>query len=183
MTREQEDLLVKLDQQQERLFFGKYRGKVTALDADKMCIRARVPDVLHDEESPWAMPALPFAGPQHGLVLLPEIDDGVWIEFEDRPIWTGCFWAEGKLPPAAGEKVRMLATSADHEIVIDEEKDEIRIVHPRGPTMTMSSGELTITVGQCQLKITESEIILNREMVKVTTAGASLVKDSFKVGG
>jgi uncharacterized protein involved in type VI secretion and phage assembly len=169
--------------------FGKYRGLVSDVaDPEALGrIKARVPAVFGaDLETPWAMPAAPFAGADHGLFLLPEVGDGVWIEFEggdpSRPIWSGCWWARGQVPSPAGEKQRLLATSAGHQILIDEDADEIRLTHPAGGELIIGASEITLTLGACELKITASEIVLNNGMVKVTTAGASLVNDALKVG-
>ena len=85
-------------------FYGKYRGVVTD-NADLLMlgrIRAKVQDVLGDNESGWALPAAPYAGKGVGLFLLPPTGASVWIEFEhgdpDYPIWSGCFWAQGEVP-------------------------------------------------------------------------------------
>ena len=85
-------------------FYGKYRGVVTD-NADLLMlgrIRAKVQDVLGDNESGWALPASPYAGSGVGLFLLPPTGASVWIEFEhgdpDYPIWSGCFWAQGEVP-------------------------------------------------------------------------------------
>jgi hypothetical protein len=168
--------------------YGKYRGIVTDIsDPDDMArIKANVPAVYGEEESPWALPCSPFAGPSHGLVLLPEVGDGVWIEFEGgsiaRPIWSGCWWSSGQRPQPIGEKIRLLATSAGHQILIDEDADEIKLVHPGGAEFTMGASEVVLKLGSCEIKMSQSEISLNNGMVKVTTAGASLVNDAFKVG-
>ena len=85
-------------------YYGKYRGVVTDIDdPDTRCrIKAKVPAVLHEAESYWAMPVLPFAGDGHGFVMLPKVGAGVWIEFEagdpDYPILAGCFWGAGEVP-------------------------------------------------------------------------------------
>ncbi len=169
--------------------YGKYRGLVSDVaDPEGIGrIKATVPAVFGAElDSPWAMPAMPFAGPRHGLALIPEVGDGVWVEFEagdpSRPIWSGCWWARGQRPTPDGEKQRLLATTAGHQILIDEDADEIRLTHPGGAELVIGSGEINLTLGACSLKITSSEINLNQGMVKVTTAGASLVNDAFKVG-
>lgn len=169
-------------------FFGKYRGQVSQIgDGDHFGqITAMVPAVYGDQESPWAMPCSPFAGPSHGLVLLPESGDGVWIEFEggdpSKPIWSGCWWPQGQAPQPQGATTRLLATSANHQIVIDEDASEIRLVHPDGATVTLGSSEISLKLGSCEIKISDSEVNINNGMVKVTTAGASLVNDAFKVG-
>jgi hypothetical protein len=169
--------------------FGKYRGMVSNIEDPENIgrIKAKVPAIFGEEDSPWAMPSSPFAGPKHGLVLLPEVDDGVWIEFEggdpSSPIWSGCWWARGQVPQPQGEKIRLLATSANHQIVIDEDADEIKLVHPGGAEVTLGASEISLKMGNCEIKISSSEVNINNGMVKVTTAGASLVNDAFKVGG
>ena len=53
-------------------FWGKYRGVVTDT-ADPLLtgrIRARVPDVMGDQESGWAMPCVPFSGNGMGFFAL-----------------------------------------------------------------------------------------------------------------
>lgn len=85
-------------------YYGKYRGVVTDnSDPDGLGrIRARVPDVFGEDDSGWALPALPYAGRNVGLYIVPPVDAHVWIEFEqghsEHPIWSGCFWAEGENP-------------------------------------------------------------------------------------
>lgn len=188
MGTEIERLLVDVAEFQRTRHFGKYRGLVSDIgDPETRCrIKATVPAVYGEATSPWAMPSVPFAGPQHGLVLLPEVGDGVWIEFEggdiSRPIWSGCWWASNQRPQPQGDTVRLLATSGGHQVIVDESADEIKLVHPGGAELTLGKQEITLKLGQCELKITTSEIVLNNGMVKVTTAGASLVNDAMKVG-
>ena len=100
-------------------FLGKFRGVVTD-NSDPLFlgrVRARVQDVLGENDSGWALPSLPYAGKGVGLFLVPPVDASVWIEFEhgdpDYPIWTGCFWSQGELPatPAVAE-MKVLKTDA-----------------------------------------------------------------------
>jgi len=188
MPIEIEELVVQMAETLRTRHYGKYRGLVSDVsDPEELGrIRATVPAVYGEVESPWAMPSFPFAGAQHGLVLLPEAGDGVWIEFEGgdvaRPIWSGCWFANDQRPSPKGAKARLLATSAGHHVLIDEDADEIRLVHPGGAELTLASSEITLRFGTSELRITSSEINLNNGMVKVTTAGASLVNDAFKVG-
>jgi Type VI secretion system/phage-baseplate injector OB domain len=81
-----------------RKYYGKYRGVVLD-NVDPMQIgriMAMVPDVSSLLPTTWCMPCVPAAGLQAGMLAVPSIGAGVWIEFEqgdpDYPIWTGCFW-------------------------------------------------------------------------------------------
>jgi hypothetical protein len=87
-------------------FYGKYRGVVLD-NADPMLmgrILAMVPDVSSLLPTSWCMPCVPGAGLQAGMVVVPSIGGGVWIEFEqgdpDYPIWSGCFWGSAAELPA-----------------------------------------------------------------------------------
>src|SRR6266852_1859916 len=99
-------------------FYGKYRGVVSDNDDPLMIgrIRARVPDVMGDDESGWAMPCAPFGGSGMGFFALPKVGGGVWIEFEhgdpDYPIWSGCFWGTGE-PPASPAVAEMKVLKTD----------------------------------------------------------------------
>jgi hypothetical protein len=81
-----------------RKYYGKYRGTVLSnVDPMQMGrIMAMVPDVSSLLPTSWCMPCVPAAGLQSGVLAVPSIGAGVWIEFEqgdpDYPIWTGCFW-------------------------------------------------------------------------------------------
>jgi uncharacterized protein involved in type VI secretion and phage assembly len=113
-------------------FYGKYRGVVTD-NLDPLMIgriRARVPDVMGERGSGWALPCAPFGGDQTGFFAVPKVGAGVWMEFEhgdpDRPIWSGCWWGSVEemppsllAPPPPSKKV-MLRTEAGHSITMDD---------------------------------------------------------------
>ena len=88
-------------------YFGKYRGKVTNnLDPSNLGrIQVSVPAVFGDFELNWAVPCVPYAGPQAAFYAIPPVGASVWVEFEagdpDHPIWTGGFWALGEVPSQA----------------------------------------------------------------------------------
>ena len=169
-------------------YFGKYRGIVTDVnDPEDMCrIRARVDSLFDGQETAWAMPASPFAGDGHGMVMLPQVGSGVWIEFEagnlDLPIWSGGWWASGQRPEPKGEKVRVVVSENGHRIVLDDASDEVKIVHSGGPEIKMTATEVTITVGACELKISNTDISLNNGLIKVGLAGVSLVNGAMAFG-
>jgi hypothetical protein len=103
----------------ERLFFGKYRGKVES-NIDPLQqgrIQVSVPAVLGEGTLSWAIPCLPFAGEGVGLFVLPPVGANVWVEFEggdtETPIWSGCFWDTGQVPALpAIEQMKVLKTDA-----------------------------------------------------------------------
>ena len=111
-------------------YYGKYRGTVTDIQDPLMIgrIQAKVPDVLGDQNSGWAMPCAPFGGSGMGFFALPAVDAGVWIEFEhgdaDYPIWSGCWFGSlAEVPPillAPPYKKLMIKTEGGNSILLDD---------------------------------------------------------------
>jgi len=92
----------------EDRFYGKYRAQVISnADPEQLGrITVRVPDVLGELESTWALPCVPAAGNRAGCFIVPPAGSQVWVEFEqgdpDYPVWTGGFWgATDDLPGVA----------------------------------------------------------------------------------
>lgn len=177
------------EHQQTRLF-GKYRGLVTDVDdPDSMGrLKARVPEVLHDGETAWAMPCVPYAGKDHGLVLLPEVHDGVWIEFEagdpSRPVWSGCWWSRDEgLPASASTTVRVLATTKGHKVVMDEDGDEITVTHPGGAEVKLTSSQVSLKLGGSEITMTSSDLTLKSGSgeVKLSASGVSVNQGALEV--
>lgn len=65
--------------QQASRHYGKYRGLVTDNQDPKNLarIRARVPEVLADVETGWALPCAPYAGDGSGHYTVPSPGAGV----------------------------------------------------------------------------------------------------------
>ncbi|MGH7467343.1 MAG: phage baseplate assembly protein V [Longimicrobiales bacterium] len=111
-------------------YWGKYRGTVTSITDPLQTgrIQARVPDVLGDRDSGWAMPCAPFGGSGVGFFALPVVGAGVWIEFEhgdpDYPVWTGAWWGSlAEVPPillAPPYKKMMIVTEGGNSILLDD---------------------------------------------------------------
>jgi uncharacterized protein involved in type VI secretion and phage assembly len=119
----QDQLIGDLADRLRNRFFGKYRGVVTQVDGATMRVKAKVPAVFADQESGWAMPCVPYAGPQVGIAFLPETGSGVWIEFEGGdvsfPIWVGCYWRTGEFPPEAKADAKTII-SQTVKLVLDD---------------------------------------------------------------
>ena len=156
--------------------FGKFRGIVRKVDDPEGLGRivAQVPEVYGlDVDSPYALPSVPFAGNGHGLVVLPEVGDGVWVEFEagdpSRPIWSGCWWAKGEMPSPGGKQTRVLATSSGHKVILDDEGSKLQLLHSGGAEFTMSDNDITLKVGSTKIVISSSGVDINNGAFKVST--------------
>jgi type VI secretion system (T6SS) baseplate-like injector VgrG len=162
-------------------YFGKYRGIVTDVDdPNNQCrIRATVSAVLGEHPCGWAMPAAPFAGDGHGFVML-------WIEFEagrlDNPIWSGAWWASGERPDPQGAAIRVIVSEKGHKLILDDESDEVKLVHGSGPEIKMTATEIVLTCGPCEITISNENISLNNGLIKVGLAGVSLVNGAMTFG-
>ncbi len=164
-------------------FFGKYRGIVTDT-TDPLTLgrlRARVPDVLGDQESGWAMPCAPFGGDQMGFFAVPKVGAGVWIEFEhgdpDYPIWSGCWWGAASempsillAPPPPSKKV-MLKTEGGHTVLIDDTPGTggISLETSGGQKITLTATAIEIDNGQgAVIKLSGSQVSVNNGALDVT---------------
>jgi hypothetical protein len=118
-------------------YYGKYRGLVTdnADPNQQGRVQVRVPGVLGDLLS-WAMPCVPYAGKNAGHYFIPEVEAGVWVEFEGGdisfPIWTGTFWADNEAPlneksNAPDPNVKVLRTKSGLIVSIDDTAQVIAI--------------------------------------------------------
>ncbi len=173
MSNEMENLVVELTESVRSRHYGKYRGIVRDVnDPDGLGrIKAQVPEVYEAEDSPWALPVVPFAGPSHGLVLLPEVGDGVWIEFEagdiSRPLWTGCWWGSREMPSPADREVRVLATTAGHKLIMDDDGRTFKLQHAGGAEITMTDNDITLKIGSSQIVLSATGISVNNGAMEV----------------
>lgn len=155
-------------------FFGKYRGTVTDIQDPLMIgrVRTKVPDILGDLESGWAMPCAPFGGSGMGFFALPKVGAGVWVEFEhgdpDYPIWTGCwFGSVADMPSdllAPPYKKVLLMTEGGHSIVLDDTPGigGITLKTSGGQKIVMNATGIEIDNGLgAKIKMTGPQISLN----------------------
>lgn len=169
-TYEFEDQLVGLSEWRNEHFFGKYRGTVVdVLDGDDLgFISVSVPEIFGaDHVVERVRPCSPFAGSKHGFVAIPEVGDGVWVEFEagktSLPIWSGFWWASGAMPEPKGKLVRSFITSKGHKLLLDDDAGQVSLLHSAGAEIVMSDGDITIRIGGdngASIKLTASDITL-----------------------
>ena len=166
------------DPEVRKRFMGKYEGAVVAnidpLRQGRLLVR--VADVSGVLPTGWAMPCVPMAGPLMGSYFVPPpIGAGVWVEFQEgdpeRPIWVGCFWGPGQVPPLAqasattapGQAVITLETATSGISVCD-------IPLPPGGNVNLHVGASTF-------------VTLGVDGVTIVAPKVSIVTPSFTVNG
>jgi hypothetical protein len=162
-----ENQLITLTEWKNQHFFGKYRGTVEAVEEgdDLGIISVKVPEVFDpDFVVERVRPCSPFAGNKHGLVAVPEKGDGVWVEFEggslSLPIWSGFWWADGDIPDPKGPLVRTFITTKGHKLVLNDDANEVQLLHAGGAELTMTDSDITLKIGDSSIKLTKSDITL-----------------------
>ena len=159
-------------------YYGKYRGRVTRTD-DPLALgrlKARVPAVLGDEESGWALPSLPYAGPDEGQYTVPPVGAGVWVEFEagdpSFPIWTGCFWSSGQLPKdeagaAATPPVKLLRSERGLLLVLNDDARTVTLSDADGTNL------VKIDVGGGQIKVrAQAKVVVEAPQIELVDGAA-----------
>jgi hypothetical protein len=159
--------LVNLSKDIKSRFYGKYRGLVQDVSdpEDLGRIVAKVPEIFGEENTPWALPCVPFAGPKYGFFIRPKVNDGVWIEFEggdlSRPIWTGFWWAKDEVPEDGTENNRLIITPNGHKISMDDENNVLTLLHSNGPEITLMEEEIAIKNDTIQIILSTDEVNIN----------------------
>lgn len=126
---------------------GVVKGVAIALvtqnkDPDKLC-RVKVSYPWHDKpsESYWARLAMPMAGKERGLVLIPEVGDEVVVGFEREdlrfPYVLGALWNGKDKPPLANDDgkndKRILKSRKKHYLLFDDgSQGVVELAHEKG---------------------------------------------------
>ena len=140
-------------------FYGKYRGTVlNNIDPMQMGrLKVQVPDVTSVMPGSWAMPCVPVAGIQNGMVALPQIGSGVWVEFEqgdpDYPIWTGCFWGSAAEVPALARATPPAIQAITFQTPLQNGLTITDLPGPTGGIMLKSTTGATIIVNDTGIYI------------------------------
>jgi uncharacterized protein involved in type VI secretion and phage assembly len=162
--------------------YGKYRGTVTDVQdpRNQGRLRAKVPEILGDVATGWAMPCVPYAGDQVGSFAVPPVGAGVWIEFEagevSRPIWTGCWWPSNKLPTdeggtAATTDVKILRSEKGLLLALHDDSEVIALSDSNGSNIL----KLEIQSGNVTLKANTKVVVDAPQIELVANASHSAV--------
>jgi hypothetical protein len=159
-------------------YFGKYEGIVDQnFDPyGRGRLLVKVPSIFRDGKV-WALPCVPYAGPDVGFFMLPPKDAHVWIEFaggdQNRAIWSGCFWGEGEsapvsVSPLAANK-KMLKTD-NCTLTLDDSPGTggITIETSDGKKIEISSLNIEINDGRWSIMLSSSNVSINNGALEVT---------------
>jgi uncharacterized protein involved in type VI secretion and phage assembly len=158
-----------LAKEQQRRYYGKFRGIVTDNnDPHKQGrIRAKVPELFGNEQTGWAMPCVPYAPPGHGMLVLPEADSNVWVEFESgdpsRPIWAGCWWPIDKAASISSPSMKIFETAAGNRITLDDTSgsESISLQDKNGATVTLNQQGIELKKGGMSVQVSDSQVAIN----------------------
>ena len=128
------------------------------------------------------MPCVPVAGIQNGMVALPMIGSGVWVEFEqgdpDYPIWVGCFWGSAAEVPALaratppGVQAFTLQTTLQNGLTISD------LPGPTGGIMLKSATGATLIVNDTGIYIQNGKgasLIMTGPTVNINAGALTVV--------
>jgi type VI secretion system (T6SS) baseplate-like injector VgrG len=164
-----------------RTFYGKYRGKVENNVDPLMQGRVQVscPPVLGDGKLAWAMPSVPYAGPQVGLFVVPPQNANVWVEFEqgdpNSPILAGCFWGPGEAPasPAVAD-IKMLKTASISLQLSDVQGGGGLTIEVQPPAVS-SPLKIALTAAGIELSNGKSKVMLTTANVDVNDGALQVI--------
>ena len=165
-------------------FFGKYRGMVTnnVDPLQKGRLQVQVPDVAGVVPGSWALPCLPFTGPQMGFWALPAINAGVWVEFEhgdpDYPVWSGCWFGSAAEVPALalagppGISTAVIQTQGQNTFMLSDVPGPtggILLKTATGALISINETGITISNGQgATIMLTGPTVTVNAGALTVT---------------
>jgi uncharacterized protein involved in type VI secretion and phage assembly len=162
--------------------YGKYRGTVSDNQDPRSQgrIKAKVPEILGDVDSGWAMPCAPYAGDRMGVYTVPATGAGVWIEFEagdvSRPIWSGCWWASNKVPndeggTAATPDVKMARSEQGLILALHDDTQTIALSDSNGANIL----KIEVQNGTVTLKASTKIVVDAPQIELVANASHSAV--------
>ncbi|MBA3894067.1 MAG: phage tail protein [Gemmatimonadales bacterium] len=211
-----EHVVARLAHQVERRFYGKYRGFVVDNeDPEKLGrLKLTVPSVLGDEVvTGWAMPCVLYGGAaDQGMLFVPDVDAGVWVEFEEGdlefPIWVGTFWSkpggESELPKpndADGAEQgevqspptrKIIKTARKHTLQLEDADGEVRILISDGQEenrIVLGESGITIVNKRNSITMSDREVVIaegeeaNRNTITMSSTAGSLGKGIDLNGG
>lgn len=148
-------------------------------------VKVKFPWLVKDDESYWARIASPMAGPDRGIVFIPEVDDEVLVAFDHGdvrcPYVIGALWnGEDELPKEKEgddeNNLRIIKSRSNHLIILDDTdgSEKIEIVDKTEKnkiTINSTENKMTLEVeGDIELKAPSGRITLDAKSVEITSS-------------
>jgi hypothetical protein len=147
-----EETLFRLTREITERRYGKFRGFVADNNDPQQRgrLKLRVPSVLGEATTDWALPCLPFGGGKgYGWFAVPENEAQIWVEFEEgdihRPLWVGTFWQKQEDVPVTAAvsppTTRLFATPAGHLLEFNDKEGEetLTLSHPQKASLVIDA--------------------------------------------
>jgi hypothetical protein len=178
-------------EQQRPSYWGKYRGKVlNNIDPEfQGRIMVEVPAIPGSLLN-YALPCVPYAGPNVGFYAIPPIGGNVWVEFEggdpNYPVWVGCFWGPEdilRVPEPPPPEVKVFQTEFISMVLSDlpevggftlkcsvpaVDVPLTMIFNSEGITVLCPESSIKMTPGSITFAIPEAEMIMDPASITIT---------------
>jgi uncharacterized protein involved in type VI secretion and phage assembly len=187
------DLFESIATRQSRTYAGKYRAFVVDnRDPERRGrLRLRVPSLLAEAVTDWALPCFPFGGTAgQGWLSVPAVDAQVLCEFIEgdlsAPVWSGTFWRSAEEVPEEVDKdepsLHLFKTAAGHTLSFEDREDgevallrsakhaEVRLDEKGSITLTGRDGA-TVTLDADSGELTVADA--NGNAIKLDSGGLS----------
>ncbi len=152
-------------------------GTVTtnADEANLGRVRVRLPWHAENKETYWAKTAVPMAGEDRGMFMVPEPGDEVLLGFENgdpsHPYVIGSLWSESRRPPVSelGLEERVIKTRSGHVLRFSDAADqpEIELSLADGKSVVLNEENIELSVGESRISITEGSITIAATEIKL----------------
>ncbi len=172
-------------------FNGLYKGTVVS-NIDPLTqgrLLVRVPDALGSLPCVWAESASPLAGPQMGVYMVPPINAGVWVLFQNGDpnfaVWTGCWRGSPTdvplkaLSAPPGVPPILIQSTTQNKIIISNVPlpTEGIILETTlgelGPRIEITNTSITISagIGRPSIKVDQAMVNINNGALTVVGPG------------
>lgn len=165
--------------------FGKYKAIVVNNTDDKNMgrIKVKCPQIYGESESPWCLPCLPLVGAKRGMFSIPNINDTVWIEFEEgdtlKPIYVGGWWTQNNVP-VNDNGIESFISKSGHSIIFNNKlgEESITIYEKSGNKIIIDTDGVKINDN---FIINTAEVKINFDLVlKDGTNVENAIKDLYE---
>lgn len=195
--------LEKTIRRQKLSYLGKFRGFVVDNQDPEARgrIKLRVPSVLGDATTDWALPCTPYGGSEAlGMLHVPPVDAQVFVEFLEgdisSPVWTGTFWRQPDEPPEeyTGPDTKVLKTDSGHVLTFDDTdgsetitltssaEAELVLDHEGSITLTdQSGGTVILDAGASELTVKDAngnEMVMSASGIECTDVNGNKISTS-----